>query len=288
VVIGASSGIGRASARAFAERGDRLVLAARGEVALKQTGEECRTLGAAAVEIAVADVLDADAVDRLLAGVVEEFGRVDVVVHSATVMAYGHVEDVPAEVFERVVDTAVHGTANVARSTLPRFRAQRSGCLIVVNSLVGTIVAPHMGAYATAKWGQLGLLRTLQLEVRNEPDVHVCTVSPGGVDTPIYYQAANYAGRAGRPPPPVDPPAKVARAIVRCADRPRRHVSVGPFNPIIVLGFRTMPWLYDRLVTPLMAIAALSRDGLAATEGNVFSPIVDAEAERGRWPHRWR
>ena len=106
------------------------------------------------------------------------------------------------------------------------------------------------------------------------------------MDTPIYYQAANYAGRVGRPPPPIDPPEKVARAIVRLADRPRRKVEVGPFNRLIVLGFRTMPWVFERLVTPLMKVAALSREAVPPTEGNVFAPVGGQEAVHGRWPRR--
>jgi NAD(P)-dependent dehydrogenase (short-subunit alcohol dehydrogenase family) len=151
----------------------------------------------------VADVLDRAAVSGLVDEALAEFSRVDVVVQAAAVMAYGRIEDVPAEVFETVVNTAVHGTANVARAVLPAFRRQGHGVLVVVNSLVGEIAAPFMGSYAAGKWAQLALARALQLETRDAPAVHVCVVSPGAVNTPIYDQAANYPGRGTRPPPPV-------------------------------------------------------------------------------------
>lgn len=271
VVVGASSGTGRAAARAFAARGARLVLAARSLSSLERAAEECRSDGADDVLVVPTDVLDELAVREPIDRAVGRYGRVDVLVHTAMVMAYGRVEDVPAAVFTRVVDTAVHGTANLARSVLPVFRRQGEGTLVVVNSLLGSIVAPLMGSYATGKWGQLGLARVLQIETRDAPGIRVCTVSPGGVDTPIYYQAANYTGR---PPIAVDSPEMVARAILRCADGHGRNRTVGAAYRVVLLGFRLAPPLYDVLVTPLLKLAALSRQPMPASEGNVFAGLV--------------
>lgn len=287
LVTGASSGIGRACAYAFAERGDVLVLAARSEQSLKEAALECGQRGAGSVTVIRTVVVDEESVGRLIDRTMVEHGRIDVVVHAATVMAYGRIEDPPTAVFTQVVDTAVQGTLHVARAVLPVFRMQEQGTLIVVNSLLGAIATPVMGAYVTAKWGQLGLTRVLQIETRDLPGVHVCTVSPGGVDTPIYHQAANYAGRVGRPPPPVDSPEKVARAILRCADRPRRHVSVGVANGIVQLGFTLVPGVYDALVTPLLERFALAREDVAPTDGNAFSPNPASAAVHGRWGRHW-
>jgi hypothetical protein len=130
-----------------------------------------------------------------------------------------------------------------------------------------------MGAYIAGKWSQLALARVLQLEVRDQPDVHVCTVAPGSVDTPIFRHAANFAGHVGRPPPPVVSAQKVAQAVLRTADRPVKRRSVGPANGIVVLGYRLLPRLYDRVVGPLARIAVFARDTLLPTEGNVFVPV---------------
>jgi short-subunit dehydrogenase len=288
LVIGASSGIGLSAARAFARRGDRLVLASRSATRLAAVAEQCRADGAAGVSIAVVDIADADSVAALFQQVSAEHDRLDVVVHTATVMAYGTIERLPAEVFHQVVQTAISGTFSIARAALQIFRRQHAGTLVVVNSLLGTIAAPEMGAYVTAKWGQAGLLRVLQLETRNAPGIRVCSVSPGGVNTPIYQQAANVTGRSARPPLPVDPPDKVAQAILRCVDRPVPRVSVGLANPLIVLGFRFFPRLYDLLVTPLLHLISLTGQPSEPSTGNVFEPVPDAEAETGRWPGRWR
>jgi NAD(P)-dependent dehydrogenase (short-subunit alcohol dehydrogenase family) len=194
------------------------------------------------------------------------------------------VEDLPAEVFETVVDTAIHGTARVARHVLRVFRRQQYGTLIVVNSLLGSIAVPQMGAYATAKWGQLGLVRTLQLEVRDEPHVHVCLVNPGSVNTPIYYQAANFTGRVPRPPIPVQQPDKIARQILRQADRPKRQIEAGPVNLLTIAGFRFAPFVYERIVGPLVNLAALTRTEAVDAPGNTVEPNPGDERELGRWP----
>jgi NAD(P)-dependent dehydrogenase (short-subunit alcohol dehydrogenase family) len=283
LVTGASSGIGRASALEFARRGDTLVLLARGRESLEQAAAEVRAAGAAAVTVAPADVLDEDALRRVVEETVARDGRLDVVVHAAQVMAYGRLEDVPARVFARVVDVAVHGTANLARVVLPVLRRQGRGSVVIVGSLLASITAPSMGSYTTGKWAQLGLVRTLQVETRDAPGIDISVVSPGGVDTPIYYQAASYLGTDGRPPPPVYTPQRVARSVVRAVDHPRRNKQSGFANPLVILGFRLFPPLYDALVGPLLKVFGLAKHEVRANEGNVFEPRPDREALRGRW-----
>ena len=232
----------------------------------------------------VADVNAEDDVAALVAAVHDRHSRIDIVVHTATVMGYGRIEDMPAEVFETVVDTAIHGTARVARHVLPLFREQQYGSLIVVNSLLGSIAVPQMGAYATSKWGQLGLVRTLQLETRDARHIHVGLVNPGSVNTPIYYQAANFTGQVPRPPIPVQQPEKMARHIVRMADHPRRKVEAGPVNLVTIAGFRFLPFVYERIVGPLFSLAALTRESAAPATGNTLTANPAEERELGRWP----
>ncbi len=286
IVVGASSGIGLASALAFAARDDDLVLVSRSADALKAAETACREAGSGEVDIVVEDIGDPAAADRIVTRTMDRHGRIDVVVHTATVMGYGSVEAVPAEVFTAVVDTAVHGTVHLARAVLPVMRQQHAGTFIGVNSLLGSVTVPQMGAYAASKWGQRAVLRTLQQETRDEPHVHVCIVSPGSINTPIYFQAANYSGRVARPPWPVLAPERVGAAIVRLAGRPRGHVSVpvGPGNPFVIAGFRLLPLVYDRLVGPLFRLAALTRKRSAPTTGNVHQPLPARERVHGHWP----
>jgi hypothetical protein len=130
-----------------------------------------------------------------------------------------------------------------------------------------------MTTYAVSKWAVRALGRQLAVDNRDLPDVHVSVVSPGGVDTPIYESAANYLGVPGRPPPPVTTPERVARAVLRVLDRPRDRRQVGLANGLMRAGFTLMPRLYDALVGPLFAIAALDRTReIPAGPGSVLSP----------------
>lgn len=283
LVTGASSGIGRATAVELAGRGARLVLMSRGRESLEEAAAEARAAGAAAAVVCAGDVNDEDDVRAAVTAATGRFGRLDVVVHSAQVMAYGTIEEVPREVYETVVDTALHGTANVARVVLPLFREQHAGHLVVVNSLLGNVATPLMGSYVAAKWGQLGLVRTLQQEIRDEPGISISIVQPGGVNTPIYSQAASWTGSTGRPPPPVYSPQRVARGVLSTLDRPRRVVQAGLFNPLITAGFRLLPGVYDALVGPLLQRLAISGDEVPPTTGNVMAPQESGNATEGRW-----
>lgn len=269
LVTGASSGIGRATALLLAEEGATLVLSGRSADTLAAVAADCRARGAE-VTVLVADVTDDAAVEAVVAGAVAQHGRLDVCVHSAAVVAYGKFEDVPVETFAHVVETGVIGTANVARSTLRVFRRQGSGTLIVLGSILGRIATPFMSPYVTSKAAIHALTRTLAIENRDLADVTVCLLMPGSVDTPVYRRAANYAGRVGKPPPPVISAEKVARSVLRLIERPRPRVDVGPANKLMSFGFTALPAVYDLLVTPLMRLVALGKP-VEAHDGNVFT-----------------
>nr|WP_256444583.1 SDR family oxidoreductase [Aquihabitans sp. G128] len=272
MVTGASSGIGRAAALAFGAKGFHVVLVARGAELLADAAAATLAAGAASAEAAPADVLDAEAIDAIFDAAARRHGRLDVVVHAAMVMAYGTVEDLRLEVLDRVMDTATHGTVRVSRAALRHFRAQGRGSLVIVTSLLGSVAVPGIGAYVTGKWAQVGLSRILRLETADAPDIHVSTVAPGAVDTPIYRRAASVEGHPGKPPPPVDPPEKVAAAIVRASEHGSRRVSVGPLNAVVVFGFRFATPVYERLVGPLYRRFALERRTVEPNDGNVFAP----------------
>lgn len=286
MVIGASSGIGRATAHALADRGDHLVLASRSYDVLEKVRQECIARGAGDVLVVPIDVRDAAAVDALFSTAAEKAGRVDGVVLTAGVLAYGRFEDVPKEVFDATFATNVLGAGNVARAALRRFEEQGGGSLVVLGSVLGKMTASLMSSYAASKWAVHALVRTLQIEARQLPGVDVTLVSPGGVNTPIFKLAGSYTGHAGHPPPPIDPPEKVAAAIVKALDRPRRDVSVGLANPLMVLGFRALPGVFDVLVTPLMRLLGQSRGPVQHSSGNVLEPVPEKLAVHGDWPRR--
>jgi NAD(P)-dependent dehydrogenase (short-subunit alcohol dehydrogenase family) len=282
LVTGASSGIGRATAIEAARAGDHLVLAARDEGVLRQVREVCLAEGAASVLVTPLDVADDDAVARCVKEACEVTGTLDVVVNCAGVVAYGRTEDVPAEVFEGVLRTNVLGSVTVARHVVPVLRRQRHGTLVLVGSVIGHIGVPGMSPYVLSKWAVRALARQLQLENRDHRGVHVVYAAPGGVDTPIYAQAANYSGFAGRPPPPVQDPERTARRILRLVDRPRYRSQLTPANDVIRVGFSAFPAVYDVLVGPLFAVAAKDRTSpVDPGEGNVLAPAPSGDRLRG-------
>lgn len=279
LVVGAGSGIGMAVAQQLSARGDRVVLVGRDGARLEQVAA---ALGGPTL-VAPADITDVDAVEAAFAAAERAFGHVHGVVTTAQPMAYGTLEQVPPEVLGRMSEVAVVGTAHLARAALPRFRAAGGGTLVVVSSLLAEIAVPSLGAYCAAKWGQLGLVRSLQGELRREPGLHACLVLPGAVDTPIYHQAASYAGSAGSAPPPVASPEHVARGVLASLDRPRRMRHVGPVNLPTVAGFRLTPALYDAIAPVLVRRVLLRGPQVAPHAGNVFTPTPDGEALRGGW-----
>jgi NAD(P)-dependent dehydrogenase (short-subunit alcohol dehydrogenase family) len=282
LVTGASSGIGRAVALHAARDGDHLVLAAREAASLAIVAGLCEAAGAASALVVPTDVGDDDAVADCLARTVEEHGRLDAVIHCAGVVAYGRVDTMPVEVFDKVLRTNLNGSVNVARHTLRILRKQERGSLILFGSVIGHLAAPGMTPYAVSKWGVRALARQLQLENRDLPEVHVGYVAPGGVDTPIYEQAANFTGWAGKAPPPVDRPEKVARETLALLDAPRKRLQVGLANGVMRFGFSALPWVYDQVIGPVFALAAQDRtEPLVPTTGNVLEPRAELHDVHG-------
>lgn len=280
LITGASSGIGRATAEAYARRGARLVLVSRSRPVLEAVAQRCTALGGTA-RVVVADVTDRAQVAAAVDDAVGAWGRLDVCVSSAAVMSYGTHADTPAEVFDRVVSVNLLGAANVARAALRVFRAQRAGTLVVVGSVLGRVAIPLAGSYVTSKWGLRGLTRVLRQENRDLADVHVVSVAPGAVRTPIYRQAASVLGHPGSPPPPVTTPERVARLVLRAVasnDRERDADALGGVaNKAVTGAFVVAGPLYDVLVGPMMRTLGVGRAKQPSTDGNVFEPVPALE-----------
>jgi NAD(P)-dependent dehydrogenase (short-subunit alcohol dehydrogenase family) len=267
VITGASRGIGRATARLFAGGGASVVLAARSEGALLEAAAECEALGGRALAVPT-DVADWKAVERLAARAVEHFGRVDVWVNNAVLVAIGRLEEVPPEANRRIVEANLLGYLHGAQAALPRFREQGSGVLINMSSGFGLVGAPYADSYTATKFAQRGLSQALRGELRGS-GVHVCTIMPGGVDTPAYRLAANYSGRAAGPKGFLASSEKIARVVVRCAERPRPEVVVG--NSVRTLRFThaLVPRIVERAVARTIERGFLRQEPEEHSPGNL-------------------
>jgi NAD(P)-dependent dehydrogenase (short-subunit alcohol dehydrogenase family) len=288
VVTGASSGIGRATALELARRGTSVVAVARREQALEELAWECRRLGVEAF-VAVADVTDEQAVQAVADAAVERFGRIDMWINNAAVSLFGRFEEAPPDLYRRVIETNLFGYVHGARAAIPVFREQGRGVLVNVSSVFGAIGAPYLSAYVLSKWAIRGLSECLRQELRDAPDIHVCTVLPGSTDTPLFQHAANCTGRSVVPLRPVYPPARVASAIVRLAHRPRPEATIGLAGRGSLLGRRLSPGLTERVTARVVERSHFEDRPAERTAGNLYEPILDLAFVEGGWRrHRRR
>ena len=285
VITGASSGIGRATALAFAKAGATVVLAARGDEALRRVAEECEQLHGEALVVPT-DVSDAAAVEELGTRAVERFGRIDVWVNNAAVTVFGSFLQTPLSDFRRVIDVDVMGYVHGARAALPYMLAQGRGVLVNVASILSVVPQPYASPYVTAKFAVRGLSASLrqELHLARTRGVHVCAVLPATVDTPIFSHGANYSGRRVLAMPPVYQPGRVARAIVNLVRVPRREVTVGPASRALAWQSRFTPRTVERAVAWLVDTKHLSRtESAPATAGNLYSPEPGTGSQLGGW-----
>jgi NAD(P)-dependent dehydrogenase (short-subunit alcohol dehydrogenase family) len=183
LVTGASSGIGRETALAFAAAGANLVLVARRAKVLARVAAETRKLGASTL-IAVADVSQAAAVTACFRKAVKRFGSVDIVINNAGVLIPAKVVDLETADLQRMLDVNLIGALHVMQEAVRQMRRQGRGQIVNVASLAGRRGFSPLGGYCASKFALVGLTEALRTELVGER-IHVSLVLPGVVDTPM-------------------------------------------------------------------------------------------------------
>ncbi|MDB5747778.1 MAG: short-chain dehydrogenase [Massilia sp.] len=252
VITGASSGIGLTTARMAAEQGARLVLAARNGEALDQLASELRRRGAQVATVA-ADVGSAPDVERIAQTALERFGRIDTWVNNAGVGTFGRLEEVSLEDHQRLFQTNFWGVVNGSLEAVKRMKLRGGGALINVGSEVSDRSVPLQGMYAASKHAVKAFTEALRMELEKEgAPISVTLVKPAGIDTLFAVHAKNYMEKEPALPPPVYAPEIVARAILHCAQHPKRDVFVGGASKMISSSNATMPRMLDHFMNASM------------------------------------
>jgi NAD(P)-dependent dehydrogenase (short-subunit alcohol dehydrogenase family) len=282
VITGASSGMGRATAQAFANEGARLVLAARDSVALAEVVDECAARGAAALAVRT-DVTSSEQMQALaVQAAAFGHGRIDIWINNAGVGAVGSFEQTPLDAHEQVLQTDLLGYLRGAYVAWPYFKAQQRGILINTLSLGSWVAQPYAAAYSASKYGLRGLSEALRGELNGWPDIHVCDIYPAVMDTPGFRDGANFTGHKLKPPPPVYDPHRVAMAMINCALHPQPHTTVGGAATVARLAHFLLPG-YARLAGWLTRLALDHSPPSASSSGNLFTPPSGARSVEGGW-----
>ncbi len=247
VITGASGGIGRASARAFARRGDRVALIARGEAGLRAAAAEVAAAGSQAL-VVPADTADADAVEVAAQRIEDELGPIDVWVNVAFTSVFAKFTDIEADEFRRVTEVTYLGYVNATRAALKRMLPRDRGAIVQVGSTLAYRGIPLQSAYCGAKHALQGWHESLRCELLHErSNVHVTMVQMPAVNTPQFDWVLSRLPRHAQPVPPIYQPEVAADAVVYAADHPkRREYWVGETTAATLIANAVAPGLLDR------------------------------------------
>lgn len=273
VVLGASSGIGRETARRFAERGAKLVVSARTDEGLASLVEEIARAGGEATAFP-ADVTEFAQVKAVADHTAERYGRIDTWAHVAGVALYGMFDTLKPEEFKQVVDTDLTGMAYGAMAALPHLK-RNGGAFIGISSVLAERAVPMLSAYCAAKHGAQGLLESLRLEMRYKgAPVSVTNILPAAINTTFFNKARTKMGVKPMGMPPIYQPNIVADAILYAAEHPVRDIVVGGAGKAVVALQRFSPRLLDWWMLPI-GVKAQQTDEPKSTDApnNLFRPI---------------
>jgi NAD(P)-dependent dehydrogenase (short-subunit alcohol dehydrogenase family) len=289
VITGASAGLGRAIAEAFAGDGARIGLIARDGVRLAAVSRAVLEAGGEALPLAL-DVADAAAVERAADTVERTFGPIDIWINNAMVSVFAPVHEITPEEFRRVTEVTYLGYVHGTLAALRRMRPRNRGTIVQVGSALAYRGIPLQSAYCAAKHAIEGFCDSLRAELRHDRSrVHVTMVHMPALNTPQFEWSRSRMPHRSQPVPPIYDPAIGADAVRFAAHARRREVWVGASTVWAIAGNRLAPWLGDWY---------LARTGYDAQQtdepdapgrcDNLYSPCPGPYGVRGRFGARTR
>lgn len=243
IVTGASSGIGRETALAFARAGAHVVLAARNERAMRELLDANPDLREHTHAIATDVTNDAD-VEKLVAGTLSRFGRVDILVNNAGIGLRASVAETRPEDARRLMDVNFFAALRSIREVLPHMKRQGSGQIVNVGSVLSVLATPRNSIYSASKFALRAFSDALRLELR-DAGIEVIFVMPGYTDTAFFDHLTRYSGPARVSSIRGHAPAKVADAILRACAQHKREIVLTGFGKFGVWMKKLAPRLLD-------------------------------------------
>jgi NAD(P)-dependent dehydrogenase (short-subunit alcohol dehydrogenase family) len=293
VITGASAGIGRATARAFAQQGAAIGLIARGREGLEGARRDVEALGGKAL-VLPADVADAAAVEQAAERVEAELGPIDTWVNNAMVTVFAPVTEISADEFRRVTEVVYLGYVYGTQSALRRMVPRDHGTIVQVGSALAYRGIPLQAAYCGAKHAIRGFTDSLRCELLHDgSNVWVTMVQLPAHNTPQFSWSEARLPRKPQPVPPIYQPEVAADAILFAAHHRRREVLVGVPAFLTVEGNKVAPSLADRYLAKTGYSSQQTNEPVEPDRpSNLWQPVegdrgahgeFDAQAKAGSW-----
>jgi NAD(P)-dependent dehydrogenase (short-subunit alcohol dehydrogenase family) len=293
VVTGASSGVGRAIARAYAAHGADVALIARNVDALEAAAAEVRGYGRRAMVLPL-DVADAAAVDDAADRVVAAWGRIDLWVNDAMVSVFSPITEMTAAEFRRVTDVNYLGYVHGTLAALRHMRRQNAGVIVQVGSALAYRSIPLQSAYCASKAAIRGFTDSLRSELYHEHrHIKVTMIQLPAVNTPQFDVVRNRLPEHPQPVPPIYQPEVIARAAVYAARHPKREIWIAWSTTEAIVGQRLIPGFLDRYLAKRawnsqMTAHVPSGHPLKHHRDNVDAPIPGDRGAHGVFDSRAR
>ena len=284
VVTGATSGVGRATVRRFAERGAMVGLLARGNDGLEGAAKDVESLGGTAMALPC-DVADPEQVEASAAAVEEAFGPIGVWVNNAMTTVFAEVVDISSAEFRRVMDVNYLGTVNGTLAALKRMIPRDRGSIVQVGSALSYRSIPLQSAYCASKHAVKGFTQSLRDELLHRgSNVGLCIVQLPGLNTPQFDHCESRMPNRAQPVPPIYQPEVAAGAIVWAAHHRRREVWVGGSTAATIIANRLAPGLLDRYLARTNYKAQQSdQPDDPDRSANLWAPVPGDPAAHGRF-----
>jgi NAD(P)-dependent dehydrogenase (short-subunit alcohol dehydrogenase family) len=287
VVTGASAGIGRAAAIAFARRGCRVALLARGREGLYGACRDVEAAGGSALVIPT-DIADHAQVESAAERVEREWGPIDVWVNNAMATLFCNFLDTTPEDFRRATEVTYLGAVWGTRAALTRMKPRNRGTIVQVGSALAYRSIPLQAPYCGAKSALRGFTDSLRSElIHDGSDVHLTMVHLSAFNTPQFDIARNCMGRKAKPVGKIFQPELAADAIVWAATHRRREVWVGFPAVQAIVGQRVIPGLLDRKLAHDAYEGQQTDEARPdGTPDNLYEPVPGDRGAHGRFDDR--